>query len=131
MFDLVKHLNTTPVIALVGATNDSTKFGNTILRDLVRKGYTVRPVNPKATNVEGIPAFKDLASALTAGEIGLVVYVIPPKLTRQSLEEALALSLKNVWIQPGAGNEDVRQFLDSNGFQYLMHACVMVEARVA
>jgi predicted CoA-binding protein len=128
MFDLVKHLNSNPVIALVGATNDSSKFGNTILRDLVRKGYTVRPVNPKATNVEGIPAYKDLKSALAAGEIGLVVYVIPPKLTLQSLEEALSLSLKNVWVQPGAGNEEVRAFLDSNGFHYLMDACVMVEA---
>lgn len=131
MFDLVKHLNTNPVIALVGATNDSTKFGNIILRDLLRKGYTVRPVNPKATAVEGIPAFKDLASAAAVGEIGLVVYVVPPKLTRQSLEEALKLSLKKVWVQPGAGNEEVREFLDSNGFQYLMDACVMVEARVA
>jgi predicted CoA-binding protein len=131
MFDLVKHLNTNPVIALVGATNDSTKYGNVILRDLLRKGYTVRPVNPKATAVEGLPAFKDLRAAAAAGDIGLVVYVIPPKLTLQSLREALDLSLKKVWIQPGAGNEEVRSFLDANSFEYLMDACVMVESRVA
>lgn len=131
MFDLVQHLNTNPVIALVGATNHSTKYGNIILKDLLRKGYTVRPVNPRATAVEGQPAFADLKAALAAGPVGLVVYVIPPKLTLQSLQEALALSLKKVWIQPGAGNEDVRAFLDTNGFEYLMDACVMVESRVA
>lgn len=127
----MKHLNTNPVIALVGATNDSTKYGNIILKDLLRKGYRVRPVNPRATAVEGLPAFKDLKSANTAGDVGLVVYVIPPKLTLQSLQEALDLSLTKVWIQPGAGDQHVREFLEEHRFEYLMDACVMVETRVA
>ena len=34
-------------IALVGASNDKSKFGNRIYLDLKNKGYNVVPVNPK------------------------------------------------------------------------------------
>lgn len=128
-FDLVAHLNTNPTIALVGATNDSSKFGNIIFKDLLKKGYNVVPVNPKAETVEGISARPDLKSAAELNDIGLVVYVIPPALTLKSLSEANDLGIKKVWIQPGAGNEAVRNFLDQHNFEYLMDACVMIEAR--
>ncbi|MCE9598871.1 MAG: CoA-binding protein [Spirochaetia bacterium] len=129
MFDLVAYLKTNPRIALVGATNDASKFGNIILRDMVSKGYSIVPVNPRATAVEGIPAVPDLAAAQKGGEVGLVVYVVPPALTRKSLEEADKLGLKKVWIQPGAGDQGTREFLDEHNFDYLMDACVMVETR--
>lgn len=126
--DLVALLRTRPTIALVGATNDRTKFGNIILRDLLSKGFLVKPVNPRAKAVEDIPAFADLSAAAAAGDIGLVVYVVPPKFTLESLEEAKRLGLKRVWVQPGAGDEGVRQYLEQNQFEYLINACVMVEA---
>ena len=40
-------------IALVGASNDKSKFGNRIYRDLRSKGYNVVPINPKDENIEG------------------------------------------------------------------------------
>ena len=130
MFDLASYLRTGPSIALVGATNDTTKYGNIILRDLVSKGYTVIPANPRAKSVEGIPACADLREAREKGA-ALVVYVIPPKLTLESLAQARELGMKKVWVQPGAGDEAVREYLDANSFEYLMDACVMVETRVA
>jgi len=130
MFDLVAHLRKNPGMALVGATNHSTKFGNIILKDMVRKGYKIIPINPRAKSVDGIPAYPDLTTAAQNEEIGLVVYVIPPTITRQNLEEALRLGLTKVWVQPGAGDESVRAFLDEHHFEYLMDACVMVESRV-
>ena len=127
--DLVSYLREGPRLAIVGATNDSTKFGNIILRDMVSKGYEVVPINPRAKTVNEITAYPDLSSAARDHELGLVVYVIPPRLTLQSLQEAHALGLNKVWVQPGAGNPDVRQYLEENEFEYLMDACVMVETR--
>ncbi|KAB2930839.1 MAG: CoA-binding protein [Leptonema illini] len=127
--DLVSHLRSNPGIALVGATNDSTKYGNIIFRDLRKKNYTVYPVNPRATTVEGEAAFKNLESLIAEKSVGLVVYVIPPKLTLEGLKIAESLGLKKVWVQPGAGDETVRAYLDEHGFEYLMDACVMVQTR--
>lgn len=125
---LTEYLNSRPIIALVGATNDSSKYGNIIFRDMVRKNFDIVPINHKAKSVNGIPAFPDLISAANQKKIGLIVYVIPPSLTLKSLEEANSLGLKKVWIQPGAGDEQVREFLENNQFEFLMDACVMVES---
>lgn len=126
--DLVEFLRTEPVIAIVGATNDSSKYSNIIMRDLLAKGFKVLPINPRAKEVLGVPAYPDLKTALKENP-GLVVYVVPPKITLESLKEALKLNLKKVWVQPGAGDEAVREFLDENGFEYLLNACVMMETR--
>ena len=131
-WDLASYLrNKNPKMALVGATNSTDKFGNIILKDMQRKGYEVVPVNPRAKAVEGLTAYPDLKTAAAEHELGLVVYVIPPKYTLASLEEANGLGLKQVWVQPGAGDETVRAYLEDNQFDSLMDACVMVEARAS
>jgi len=126
--NLVQYLRSKPVIALVGATNDRTKYGNIILRDLSSRGFEVRPVNPRAESVEELPSYPDLKTANHDGKIGLLVYVIPPPLTLGSLKEALELGLRKVWVQPGAADDAVRDFLEKNNFEYLSDACVMIEA---
>ncbi len=128
-FDLAEFLKKNPKIALIGATNDKTKYGNIILHDLLNKGYTVFPVNPKASSIDGYKAYKNLEQLIQEQQVDLLVFVVPPKITYQILQEALKLNLKKVWIQPGAGNEEVRNFLEKNHFEYLMDACVMVMSR--
>ncbi len=124
--NLVEFLKTNPKIALVGATNDKSKYGNVILHDLINKGFTVFPVNPRAQTIDGFKAYKNLEELNQEQKIDLIVFVVPPKITLQNLEIALKLNLKKVWIQPGAGDENVREFLENNHFEYLMDACVMV-----
>lgn len=125
--ELISTLRSKPPVALVGATNDPHKYGNIILRDLRSKGFRILPVNPHTTSVEDIPSYPSLHSMVEVERPGLLIYVIPPSRTLESLHEALALDLMDIWIQPGAGDDRVRDFLESGHFRYLMGACVMVE----
>ncbi|MFN3605422.1 MAG: CoA-binding protein [Leptonema sp. (in: bacteria)] len=127
--DLVKYLKTNPKIALVGATNDKTKYGNIILHDLINKGYQVYPVNPRAKTIDGVPCYKNIEELSKEVDIGLVVFVVPPKITNEILPSLKKLNLKKVWIQPGAGDEVTRNLLEENEFEYMMDACVMVMSR--
>ena len=127
-FDLAEYLQSRPIIALVGATNQKEKFGNIIFHDLLRKNFRVIPVNPRATTIDGVQAFKSLSAAANAENIDLVVYVVPPKITLETLKESKELGLTRAWVQPGAGDESVRMFLEENKYDYLMNACVMVQA---
>ena len=114
-------------IALVGATDNPSKYGSVIYRDLTRKGYIVYPVNPNRSTVQGAPAYARLADLPSKPTI--VNVVVPPHVTLDILDEAEALGIRNIWLQPGAESPAVMERLTSGDFDYLAHACIMVETR--
>ena len=52
VLEKLKQKNTT--IALIGASNNRSKYGNKIYRDLRSKKYHVIPINPKEKFIEEI-----------------------------------------------------------------------------
>ncbi len=114
-------------IAIVGATNDSSKYGNIIYRDLKNKNLKVYGINHKATTIDGDKAYH------TLGELGFVPdiidMVVPPKIGLATIKEAVANGYDNFWLQPGAESEEIIQYLEDNKKNYLAYACVMVESR--
>jgi predicted CoA-binding protein len=123
--DLLEDPTTT--VAVVGATDTPGKYGGIIYRDLKAKGFTVFAVNPAAESVDGDPAYATLADLPETPTI--VNVVVNPWLGRRVLRKALELGLMNVWLQPGAENDELVAFLDENGFNYLANACIMVKSR--
>jgi predicted CoA-binding protein len=123
--DILETPGTT--IALVGATDDPRKFGASIYRDLKRKGYQVYPVNPNRATVDGDPAYPSLADLPAPPD--LVNLVVPPEAALATLRDCLRLGFTKVWLQPGAENPEVLEFLDAHGFDYLAQACIMVRSR--
>ncbi len=116
-------------VAVVGATDNAMKYGSVIYRDLKRKGYTVFPVNPNRTEVDGDKAYPTLDTLPESPTI--VNIVVPPSVTIRVLRKSLELGLKNVWLQPGAESPESLAFLQEHGFNYLANACIMVESRLA
>jgi hypothetical protein len=116
-----------PVIAVVGATDNPTKYGSVIYRDLKAKGYRVYPVNRARDTVDGDPAYPDLGELPVKPDI--VNIVVPPPRTLEVLDRAAELGIDNIWVQPGAEDHEVMNRLADGGFQYLANACIMVRAR--
>jgi hypothetical protein len=128
MTDIISLLDDpATTVAVVGATDDRSKYGNRIYRDLKNKGFRVFAVNPKRDTVEGDPAFTSLDDLPEHPTI--VDYVVPPPATLEILEQARRLGLLNAWIQPGAEDPAVLEYLEEHGFTYLANACIMVESR--
>ena len=115
-------------IALVGATDNPSKYGHTIYHDLKRKGYSVVPVNPRRETVGGDRAYATVGELPTPPTI--VNFVIPPRFTLHVLKQCLELGLMNVWLQPGAESPEVLEYIQEHGFNYLANACIMVESRL-
>jgi len=127
--DITKLLDGPDVsIAVVGATDNSSKYGHVIYRDLKQKGFTVYPVNPQRTSVDGDPAFPNVGDI--PGKPTLVNFVVPPATTRNVLQQCLDLDLMNAWVQPGAESPEVIAFLQQNSFNYVADACIMVATRL-
>ncbi|WP_084962566.1 acetate--CoA ligase family protein [Thermoactinospora rubra] len=75
-------------VAVVGASNETGKIGNSVMRNLVNGGYKgqIFPINPKAPQVLGLPAYKSIADV--PHEVDVAVFAIPAALVAPALEEA-------------------------------------------
>jgi predicted CoA-binding protein len=118
----------TTTVAVVGATDDSSKFGSVIYRDLKRKGFTVYPVNLERPTVDGDKAYPSLDALPVKPTI--VNIVVPPESAIRVLQKCLDIGLTNIWLQPGAESPEVMDFLQNHDFNYLANACIMVETRM-
>ena len=115
------------VIAVVGANDHPSKYGNIIYRDLRAKGISVRAVNPYRGSVAGDPCWRSLADLPEPPTI--VNIVVPPARTLEVLNECVRLGLRTVWIQPGAADDAVRAFVADQGLEAAIDDCIMVESR--
>jgi predicted CoA-binding protein len=115
------------VWAVVGASQDRSKYGNRVFRSLRDAGYSVYPVNPKGGEVEGSTAYPSLADLPERPEV--IDLVVPPPVTELVVEEARELGLSRVWMQPGAESQAAIEYCHENCIQVVYDACAMVWKR--
>lgn len=111
------------VWAVIGANNDPDKFGNIIYNRLKSEGYEVYAVNPSYDKVEGDPCYPDLASLPKKPEV--LDMVVSPKRGRAFIEEAAALGIKNIWLQPGTYDPELLTLIKEKQLTAIQ-ACVLV-----
>src|SRR5215213_7754857 len=91
------------VVAVVGASSNRRKFGNRALRAFRQQGYTVVPINPHETEVEGLKAY---ASVLDVpGAIDMASLYVPPDIGEQVIGEIAKKGIAEVWLNPGAESD--------------------------
>lgn len=110
-------------VAIVGASNDRRKFGNKALRAFQAEGYTVLPINPHETQVEGIKAY---ASVLDVpGPIDMATVYVQPAIAMALLTEFERKQIPEVWINPGAEDDALMAEAARRGLN-LIYACSIV-----
>ena len=118
-----------PVLAVVGASRDPKKFGNSIYRELKAKGHHVLPVNPHAETVDGDPCYPSLAAL--PEKPGGVIVVVPPAETEKIVREAAAANITRVWLQRGAESPEAIAYCAANGIQVISGECILMFAEPA
>lgn len=91
------------VVAIIGASRNRQKFGNRAVRAYVRQGYTVVPIHPTESVVEGLTAYKSVLDV--AGPIDMVSFYVPPDIGMQVIEDVARKQIPEVWLNPGADGE--------------------------
>ncbi|MFI6477514.1 acetate--CoA ligase family protein [Nonomuraea sp. NPDC050663] len=74
-------------IAVIGASNEQGKIGNSVMRNLINGGYQGRifPINPKAPEIMGLPAYDSIAAV--PYDIDVAVFAIPAAFVAGALEQ--------------------------------------------
>jgi predicted CoA-binding protein len=92
-------------VAVIGASSDREKYGNKALRAFEHQGFTVVPINPKETEIEGHKAY---ASVLDyPGPIDMATLYLPPRAGVRVLEQLAQKGIAEVWLNPGADGHEV------------------------
>jgi len=91
------------VVAVIGASNDRSKFGNRAVRAFLRQGSTVVPINPHENEVEGLRAYKSIRDV--PGSIDMASFYVPPDVGLQVIEDVAKKGVAEVWLNPGAESE--------------------------
>jgi len=122
--DILRSVKT---IAMVGASNDKTKFSYGVLRVLHETGYEMLPVNPNPELIEirGLPVYRSL------GEIDRpvdMVEVFRPKEELYAIaEQAIAIGAKVLWGQIGVYDDRAAALAEQAGLKVVMDRCPKIE----
>ena len=75
-------------IAVIGASAEAGKIGNSVMKNLVDGGYAgeIHPINPKATEILDRKAYASITDV--PGDVDVAVFAIPAKLVPAAIEQA-------------------------------------------
>jgi predicted CoA-binding protein len=102
---ILRFIETVKTVAVIGASANRNKFGNKAVRAYLQQGYTVYPVNPRESEIEGLPAFKAIGD-LPVRPQKISVY-LPPEVLLGALPAIAARGCDELWLNPGAESDAV------------------------
>jgi len=115
-------------VAVVGASRDSSKYGNKVYLSLKAAGYTVYPVNPNAETIDGDQVYPLLDNCPETPDC--VVTVVQPEVTYEIVRRAGHLRIPYMWMQPGSESLSCINELQAQGIQGVYGGpCIMVAVR--
>lgn len=83
----MKKIMQPKAVAVIGASNEEGKIGNSVMKNLINGGYKgkILPVHPKADEIMGLKAYKSVKDI--PGEVDVAVFAIPAKFVAAALTE--------------------------------------------
>ena len=92
-------------VAVIGASSNRNKFGNKALRAFEHQGYTVIPINPNETEVEGHRTFGSVLDV--PGSIDVATVYVPASVGVRVMDDLAKKQIPEVWLNPGADAPEV------------------------
>jgi predicted CoA-binding protein len=94
-----------PSVAVIGASNNRSKYGNKAMRAYQQRGFTVYPVNPSESKVEGITAYASIGDV--PERPNLISVYVRPQILLKLLPAIAAKGCDELWLNPGTESDEV------------------------
>jgi predicted CoA-binding protein len=122
--DILKSVST---IAMVGASEDRTKFSYGVLRVLNECGYDMVPVNPNLAGgeIRGLPVVASLRDI--DRPVDMVQVFRDPSELPTIAAEAIDIGAKVLWGQIGVRNDEAARLAEEAGLRVVMDRCPKIE----
>ncbi len=122
--DILKNVKT---IAMVGASNDKTKFSYGVLRVLHETGYEMLPVNPtlRGLKIRGLKVYPSLISINK--KVDMVQVFRKSEDLPTVAKEAVEIGAKVLWGQIGVKHPEAAIIAENAGMKVVMNRCPKIE----
>lgn len=121
-----KVIDVAKTIAVVGASNDTAKYGNRALRAWRETGWTVYAVNPNEEEIEGMKAYDSVLDI--PGPVDVATLYVPPKIGLKVADELVEKGVSEVYLNPGSDSPELKATLDDAGIATI-EACSIIASR--
>ena len=119
----VERVDKTLSIAILGASNNKTRYSNILLNKLKNENCKIYLINPSCNKIDNIKVYDSLSSLPESVDI-ISVYLNP--LHVSSIKNELLLSnASKIIFNPGSENSKIINELRENGLNVL-EACTLV-----
>jgi predicted CoA-binding protein len=113
-----------PSVAVIGASNAPQKYGNKAVRAYLRQGWTVYPVNPTETTVEGLPVYPTIDAV--PGPVDRVSMYVPPSVGITLLDAIKAKGAGELFLNPGSESDALVERATALGLDPIQ-ACSIID----
>ena len=123
-------LRTSKTIAIVGISDDPGRPSAEVAGALMRRGFTIIPVNPRLKEWRGIRAYPYVSSIPENIPIDIVDIFRRSEFTPDTVRDVLKRTSKPrcIWLQRDIVNEEARKLSESEGIFYVEDRCTAVDA---
>ena len=120
-------LESSKVVAMVGASSNPDRPSHGILRLLLAAGFTVIPVNPRETEVLGKRAYATLADV--PEKIDIVDVFRKAEDTPEIADDAVTIGARALWLQLGIASDEAAEKAAGGGLVVVMDRCLGATVR--
>ena len=116
-------LTTVKTIALVGASEKTSRPSHEVMEFLQNQGYRILPVNPRLAGktLLGETVYADLHGL--PEPIDMVDLFLAPERTDAVIDQAIELNIPVVWLQIGVINDEGAARAEAAGLKVVMDRC--------
>ena len=122
-------LKNTKTIAIIGASVKEERPSNSVMRNLLKRGYHIFPVNPAQSGkkILGQECFAKLTDI--PHEIDMVDVFRQSNAVPDIVEEAIKCQVKTLWLQLEIGHAEAEAKARKNGITVISNRCPNIEFR--
>lgn len=107
-----------------GISSNKSKFGNSVVKHLVRSGSKVYPVHPEINDIEGVKCYKSINEIESIPDSAIIL--LSPENTEKVLPDIVNAGIKNIWIQQRSESEKAIAYCADNGINLIHGECILM-----
>jgi predicted CoA-binding protein len=113
------------VVAVVGASSDTAKWGRRVYDKLKAMGFIVYPVNPNEERIGGDRCYPGIKSLPRKPH--LVITVTKPEITEKVVQDCIREEIPMLWMQPGSESAKAKATCRKAGLSHRAHECYVID----